>query len=103
MISYNKLASGQVIRSNFNTDVSSATAFTMKLEPQNGEVIEKTPTLGTSDVVVGDETFLANQYCNHTTTASEFSTYTGKWRVNATATLASSVVASDYTEFRITE
>ena len=103
MISYNKSAYGEELRVNFNTDVSSASAFTMKIEPQSGEEISKTPTLGTSDVVVGDETFSANQYCEYTTVAEDFSTYTGKWRVRATATLASSIVASDWVEFRVTE
>ena len=100
MISYNQDASGQKIRVNFYEDISSATAFTMELEPQNGDKLEKVPTLGTVDVVVGDEKFLANQYVEHTTEASEF-TKVGLWRVKATATLASSVLATDWVKFRI--
>jgi len=102
MISFNKAASGGTIRVNFNEDVSTATAFSMILEPEDGEKQTVTPTLGTSDVVVGDETFDANKYCEYTTTASQFS-YVGRWRLRATATLSSSVVASDWVLFRVTE
>ena len=95
-------ASGGVLRVNFRQDISTATAFTMTLEPEVGEKLDKVPTLGTVDVDVGDETFLANQYVNYTTLADDF-TYVGRWRKKATATLsASNIVATEQTLFRVT-
>lgn len=87
MINFNKDASGQKLRVNFNQDISSGSIFKMYMEPQiNGEVREISPAvLGTSDVMVGDEKFLANQYLEYTIQADDFEDYTGIWRVKGTA------------------
>jgi hypothetical protein len=100
MISYNKDASGQKLRVNFNENISAATAFAMTLEPTVGEKLEVTPTLGTSNVVVGDETFLANEYVEYAVTADMFD-YVGRWRAKAEATVSPGEVATDYRFFRV--
>jgi len=102
MISFNKDANGQKIRVNFNRVVSTGTAFEMTLEPKVGEPFTVVSTLGTADVVVGDEKFLANEFVEFTTTTELFITYIGIWRKKATATLPAEIVASPFTQFRVT-
>ena len=104
MISYNIDEYGQTIRVNIGQDVSAGTSFKMILEPYSGDKVEVTATLGTSDTVVGDETFEANKFVEYVTTSGVFPSGTaGKWRKKAVATLASSKIASDYSLFRVTE
>jgi hypothetical protein len=92
----------QIIRVDLGQDISAATVLTMTLEPNVGDKVEVTPTVGVSDVGVGDQTFLANEYVEYALQAEEFD-YVGRWRAKATAKLASSTVASDYVLFRVTD
>jgi len=104
MENFNVDASGQLLRVNFERDVSTATAFSMTLQPRQGDKLSITPTLGTSGVTVGDEVLAANQYCETTTTANQFNNHIGIWRKKATATLPSGeVVSSQYTFFEVTD
>jgi hypothetical protein len=111
MINFNIDAYGGTLRVNFGEDISSATAFTMEIQPQVGDKQSLTPTLGTSDVWVGDEKYLANQYVEYTITANQFKTgqdANGEeigqvWRKKATATISSTDVrATQYSQFRVT-
>lgn len=102
MIKFNKSAYGQTLRVNIGQDISAATAFALTLQPEVGDKLELTPTLGTANVDVGDETFTANEYVEYITTSGLFD-FTGRWRAKATATLATSIVSSDYRFFRVTE
>jgi hypothetical protein len=102
MINFNKSSFGQYLRVNFGQDVSTATAFSLEMQPENGEKVTKTPTLGTSNVDVGDETFLANQYVEYATEEDVFNDHVGRWRVKATATLPAATVSTDYVLFRVT-
>lgn len=102
MTAFNLDGIGQVIRVNFNQDISTATAFSMKLLPENGDEIEVTPTLGTSDTTVDDQTYLANEFVEYTTTDGLFDDGgAGRWQKKATATLASSTPATNYELFRV--
>jgi hypothetical protein len=101
MPSYNVQAAGQVIRVNFNRDISTGTVFSMELEPRAGQGLTKIATLGTVDVVVDDETYLASQYIEYTTEAGIFEDLEGRWRKKGIATLPSEIVASDYSFFRV--
>jgi hypothetical protein len=98
---FNQGAFGQKIRVNFNQDVSSATAYSMTIEPQAGATLTKTPTLGTSAVTVDDSPFLANQYVEYTIEDGDFSEYAGRWRVKASATLSTETITTDYILFRV--
>ena len=101
MINFNKDSFGQTLRVNFGQDVSTATEFSLEMQPENGETVTKTPTLGTSDVDVGDETFIANYYVDYAVTEDVFSDYTGRWRAKAIATLPGETIATDYVLFRV--
>jgi hypothetical protein len=74
----------------------------MTIEPEKGEKQLVTPVLlGTANVDVGNQTFLANQYVVYTTEAEQFKN-TGRWRAKATATISSSDIrATDYILFRV--
>ena len=100
MISYNKAAVGEVLYVNFGADISAATGFTLTMEPEVGDKVEKVPVLGASDVTVGDETFLANQYVTYSTEAGVFD-FVGRWRAHATATLPGEVKATRWRFFRV--
>ena len=101
MINFNKDAYGQKIRVNFGQDISSASAFTMTIEPRVGEEQNLTPTLGTSDVNVGDERYLQNQYVEYTITDGQFDDYEGIWRKKATALVGTEMIAVEYDQFRV--
>ena len=101
MINFNKDAYGQKLRVNFGQDISAATALTMTIEPQVGEKQSLTPTLGTSDVNVGDERYSANQSVEYTTTDGQFDVYVGLWRKKASALVGSEMISVDYTQFRV--
>ena len=100
---FNQASSGQKIRVNFNQDISSNTKLEMILEPQaGGNSSTITPTLGTSTIVVDDETYTANQYTEYAILAATFTDATaGKWRKKSIATLPSETVSTNYTFFRV--
>ena len=102
MQSFNIDSKGEKIRINLGSDISTATALSMELLPHFGTELNATPTLGTVDVYVGDEKFLANQYVEFTTTEAMFD-YIGRWKMKAIATLPSEVIASDFIYFRVTD
>lgn len=103
MINFNIDSFGQKLRVNFDQDVSAATLFSMELEPEHGDTLTKTPTLGAVEVDVGDETFLANQYVEYTVEAGIFDDWVGRWRAKAIATLAGETIATEYRFFRVME
>ena len=103
----NKNEYGQTIYINFGEDVSTATAFNFILEPKQGEKLERSASdgviLGTSNVDVGDEAYLANQYISYTIKENDLD-YAGQWRKKAEATIsATKKVISDYDFFEVLE
>lgn len=103
MINYNQDAYGNVLYCNFGEDISSATTLTMTIEPKRGDSKELTPTLGTSDVTIGDETYTANYYVYYTVTDGLFDIYKGKWRKKATALISGVKKSTPWTLFNVTE
>jgi hypothetical protein len=101
MINYNQDSFGQKLRVNFRQDVSTATAYTLEMQPESGETVEKVPALGTVDVDVGDETFLANQYVEYTIEENVFDDYAGRWRAKAIATLPTETISTNYMFFGV--
>ena len=100
MANLNKGETGQTIFANLGEDVSTATAYKFILEPKLGTKLEKVDadgvTLGTANVDVGDETYLANQYVKYTTQDGDLS-YSGQWRLKGEATMsATNQVIGDY-------
>jgi len=78
---------GQTLRANIGANVSSATAYQMILEPEKGKEIEKTATLGTVNVVEGDQTFIANEYIEYILEADVIK-FIGQWRKKGIAVIS---------------
>ena len=115
MLNYNIDAYGEQLPVNFGEDISSATSYTMTLQPQErGDKQDLTGVLGTSDTVFGDEKYLANQFVYYLTTAGQFKSADDTdtegvavnqgqiWRKKATAVFASSTKGTKFSEFRVT-
>lgn len=101
MPSFNTEATGQTIRVNFNQDISAGTSFEMVLEPQTGEKLTKTATLGTSNVIVDDETYLANKYIEYVIIAGDFD-QTGRWQKKGNAVISTTnTIYTNYSFFRV--
>ena len=103
MQTINVSAYGQKLRTNFGVDISSASVLTVALQPQTTETdsLAKTPTLGTTDTVVGDETYLANQFTEYTVVDGDFDDYIGLWRMKSTALISSVLTVTNYEYFRV--
>jgi hypothetical protein len=99
----NQDGEGEKLYLNFGRDVSTATAFTMNLQPEVGDDIDVTPVLETSDTWVGDQLMEANYFVSHTTTTDMFSDYTGRWRMKGTATISGVIYTAEYVNFMVTE
>jgi hypothetical protein len=103
MPNINKNEYGQTLRVNFGEDISTATAYNFIIEPQAGTKLEKTGTLGTSNVTEGDETYLANQYIEYVTTDSDID-QASQWRKKGEATMsATDKRITDYSYFTVLE
>jgi len=117
MASFNKFEYGQVIRANLRQDVSTNTGLEMVIQPEvgssknaihmddkpRGAVIATNPdvTVGTVDVEVGDETYLANEYLEYTIKKVDLSK-SGIWRVKGAADISPTNRAiGDYARFTV--
>ena len=99
----NQYEYGQVLYANLGQDVSAATAYEFILQPKHGiptngnskgnqplNSIVRTGTdvtVGNSNVEVGDETYLANQYIQYTIKENDLD-IVGRWRIKGTATIS---------------
>ncbi len=107
---YNKDEFGQLIQANMGQDVSTATELKLILQSQvsvNGDKKEKAGadgvTVGTVNVVVNDETFLANEYLQYTLKEDDLDK-AGLWRVKGEALLSSTNrVIGDFRRFSVGE
>jgi hypothetical protein len=116
MQSFNVSASGQLLYVNFNTDISLATNFSLRMVPKRGLAIEVTPELGTADIWVGDERFITNNYVKYVIQPNQWSLGSvievdnvndqrvdgiGLWRVKAGATLGDEVIFTNFMNIRV--
>ena len=102
MQNFNKDDVGAKLYINFGEDISTATSYGMTIEPERGPKQEVTPTLGTSDVTVGNQDFLANQYVYYALTSEQFENDVGRARAKAKASFSSTDIRStDYVMFRV--
>ncbi len=103
---YNKDEYGQLIYANMREDVSEATELKMFLQPKtsvDGEKKEITTglTVGTTDITVDNNLYLANQYIIYTTIEGDLDK-AGLWRVKGEATLSAlRKVINDYKIFTV--
>lgn len=114
MLNYNIDAYGEQLPVNFGEDISSATSYTMTLQPTYGDKQDLTGVLGTSDTTFGDELYLANQFVYYLTTSGQFKSADDSdtegvavnqgqiWRKKATAVYASSTKGTKFSQFRVT-
>lgn len=117
MTAFNKNEYGQVIRANLNQDVSTNTGLEIAIQPElgrskndsqingkpHGAVIATNPdvTVGTVNITVGDEIYLANQYLEYTIKADDLSK-SGQWRVKGAADITpTNRVIGDYKRFTV--
>jgi len=91
---------GQTIRANIGEDVSSLTSYKMILEPELGVEVEKDATLGTVNIVVGDETFIANRYVEYVVEEKVLDRK-GQWRKKGKATSATQEISGNYQRFTV--
>lgn len=104
-MNYNKDEYGKKIYVNFGEDISTATELTLILEPMIGDSKEKTTSdgvaVGTSNVDVDDQTYIANEYIEYTTADGDLD-YAGQWRKKGKAQLSSTnLVVTDYEKFTV--
>lgn len=108
MASLNKGEYSQEIYVDFLTDISLATGLTVIIQPElssgDGETVYATGasvTLGTIDIVVGDEVYNANEYIKYTIEDGDLSK-SGTWRVKGIAEISSlNKIISDYKRFTV--
>jgi hypothetical protein len=100
MQNFNIDGSGQKIYVDFGQDISTYTALSLIMEPQTGSKITVTPTLGTEDADVDDQTYSANEYVYFSLTADIFPV-DGLWKVKAVATLPAEEISTNYDFFRV--
>jgi hypothetical protein len=102
MSTFNEGEYGSVLRINLGKDISAGTSLTVYLEPKRGD--EKTFTtnlvVGTSNVIVDDEGFLANQYLEYTLQDGDLDEH-GQWRARGSAIVSGELIKSDYVKFTV--
>lgn len=99
----NKDEYGQTIRVNIGQDITLATDLKVIIEPQRGAKLEKTGTLGMTQVTEDDEIYLANEYIEYITQIGDLS-YAGQWRAKGTAVISATENAvGDYKRFTVLE
>lgn len=101
----NKGEYGDVIYVNFGQDISSATSLTIEIEPKFGEKLTKVAgdgvSVGSSNVAVADQIYLANRYLKYTTKSGDIDK-SGQWRYRGTANLSStSKLVTDFELVRV--
>ena len=99
-LNYNEV--GQPIRINLGEDISLSTP-TLILLPEIGNEKEITVDviIPDSDVTVGDETLLANEYIEYYTKDKDLD-YVGRWKFKAKLDFSSTDIRqTDYQKFRV--
>lgn len=92
---------GQTLRANIGSDVSSASSYQMVLEPEKGNEIGKTATLGTVNIVEGDQTFIANEYIEYILEPNVIK-FIGQWRKKGIAVISSTQeTAGNFARFTV--
>lgn len=101
-MTFNKDEYGSVLRVDLGTDISAGTDLKVILEPWRGDKQEKTTNIvvGTSNTVVDDQTFLANQFLEYTIQEDDLDKE-GQWRARGSAIVSSELVKGDYVKFTV--
>ena len=91
---------GPILYVNLGESALGASEYTVILEPQVGSALERKTAngvaLGTENVVIGDETYRANEYLTYPIQQGELD-QSGKWRAKGLAQLATTnLLVGDY-------
>ncbi len=102
MSTYNYKEYGSKLYVNLGTDISAGTDLKVILQPQRGKKKEFTTNIvvGTSNVEVDDQTFLANQYLTYTIQEDDLN-HEGQWRVRGNALVSSELIKGDYRKITV--
>ncbi len=95
---------GGTLRVDLGVDISAGTLLTVYLEPRRGGEKEFTTNLavGSSNVTVDDQIFLANQYLEYTLQDGDLDE-SGQWRARGSAIVSGELIKSDYVKFTVLE
>jgi len=98
---------GQVLRINFNADLTTATSYGFTLQPKFGVAIEKDNTtgvtIGTSNTQVGENTYLANEFIEYTIEPEQLKE-AGQYRMKADAVFPNGIkLITDFQQFTVLE
>lgn len=101
-MTFNEKEYGSVLRVNLGEDISAGTSLTIDLERWRGDKKEFTTNIavGTSNTVVDDQTFLANQFLEYTLQEDDLDK-AGQWRVRGSAIVSGELIKSDYTKMTV--
>jgi hypothetical protein len=101
-MNFNEGEYGSVLRVNLDTDISAGTTLTVELEPQTGDLKSFTSNvaLGTVNVTVDDQTFVANEYLEYTLQDGDLD-QAGQWRARGSAIVSGVLIKSDFVRFTV--
>ena len=101
-MTFNYKEHGSILRVNLGVDISAGTGLTVILQPERGEKDEYTTNVavGTSNVVVDDKAFIANQYLEYTIQQDDLDKE-GLWRARGSAIVSSELIKGDYVKFTV--
>lgn len=105
MMTLNKDEYGDTLYAKLSEDVSTATDYGIILEPKFGDKKIKTVSdgvsLGTTNITVNDEDYLANEYVQYVTKDGDID-QSCLWRIKGTAQMSSTrKVIGDYQHFSV--
>jgi len=91
---------GQILYVNLGESAAGASEYTVILQPQVGSILERKTAngvaLGTENVIIGDETYRANEYLTYPIKDGELD-QSGKWRAKGLAQLSTTnLLVGDY-------
>ena len=93
---------GSILRVNLGIDISAGTGLTIELQPSQGDLKSFTTNIavGTLNVYVDDQEFLANQYLEYTLQVDDLD-YVGQWRARGLAIVSGELIKGDFVRFTV--
>lgn len=101
-ITFNQDEYGSKLYVDLGVDISAGTSLTIDLERWRGDKKEFTTNIavGTSNTVVDDQTFLANQFLEYTLQEDDLDK-AGQWRARGSAIVSGELIKGDYVKFTV--
>jgi hypothetical protein len=101
-MTFNRDEYGSILRVNLGVDLGGRRIIKKILQPERGEKGEYTANVavGTSNIVVDDSEFLANQYLEYTIQPDDLDKE-GLWRARGSSIVSGELIKSDYVRFTV--